>query len=243
MGPKIGPQYESMPDTRLPPEFQKAGMVSARGRRALQDDRHLARSGTDGWLTAVADDVSGTSHPATASSAAVRSLPGLVESQEGMLNVFEAAHKAVCSASDAALGPTETELRTAEITTLAVAGFTPSGGLHIGWVGDTLPFLVPLGPGPGWHGAASTRGLPRAGPSGGQVRPTISWWLGGHRPEVWPTDRPFRDVVSCLSISPDGVIIERGHHIDPDEGAQMRNRLDVSEGFSWCWLPMACGNP
>ena len=168
-----------------------------------QNGRVLVVGDEDGWLMAVADDVSGTRHPGIAATAAIESLPALIRSREEMLDAFESAHSAVCAASDAREDYEEANLANVEITTLAVASLTQQGGLQVGWVGDTLPFLIPCdGGAPGWHGRPSHERLPDISldyAKSGRIRSKISYWLGGYRPEVDLVDRPFRDLVRCMS--------------------------------------------
>ena len=168
-----------------------------------QNGRVLVVGDEDGWLMAVADDVSGTRHSGIAATAAIDSLPTLIRSRDEMLDAFEAAHRAVCAASDARDDYEGANLANVEITTLAVASLTQQGGLQIGWVGDTLPFLIPCdGGAPGWHGRPSHEDLPDISvdyAKSGRLRAKISYWLGGYRPEVDLVDRPFRELVRCMS--------------------------------------------
>ena len=181
----------------------RLGSVQEQGDRDFQEDRFLVVENEDGWLMAVADDVGGTANPGTASTAAINALPSTIRSHEEMLDAFDDAHKAVCEASDAHDRYDYVNLGNVEITTLAVASLTREGGLQVGWVGDTLPFLIPCdGGAPGWHGRPSHEGLPGISvdyAKSGRIRPKISYWLGGYRPEVDLVDRPFRELVHCLS--------------------------------------------
>ena len=179
------------------------GSAQEQGGREFQEDRFLVVENEDGWLMAVADDVGGTAHPGTASTAAINALPSTIRSREEMLDAFDAAHKAVCEASDALDRHDSVNLWNVEITTLAVSSLTREGGLQVGWVGDTLPFLIPCdGGAPGWHGRPSHEGLPDISvdyAKSGRLRSKISYWLGGYRPEVDLVDRPFREMVRCMS--------------------------------------------
>lgn len=181
----------------------RLGSVQEQGDRDFQEDRFLVVENEDGWLMAVADDVSGTANPGTASTAAINALPSTIRSHEEMLDAFDAAHKAVCEASDALNRHDSANIGNVEITTLAVASLTREGGLQVGWVGDTLPFLVPCdGGAPGWHGRPSHEGLLDISvddAKSGRIRPKISYWLGGYRPEVDLVDLPFREMVRCMS--------------------------------------------
>lgn len=184
-------------------EHSEIGSVWAKGERDSQDDRFLVIEEGDDWLMAVADDVSGTACPGTASTAAIESLKSrdsLITSREEMTEAFTAANKAVCDASDARPQYDYVNLGNAEITTLLIACSTETGGLHVGWMGDSLPFAIPLkGDCGGWAGQPSHEGLSCPdqdhNSSVSHYRSSISWWPGGYRPEVEPTCLPMEEVV------------------------------------------------
>lgn len=190
--------------TQLPVDKFGLAAVQEQGERDHQEDRFLLVERDGSWLMAVADDVSSfMDEPGTASDAAISALPERIGSDEEMVKAFEMAHTAVCEASDriAERRGTPINQMTAEITTLAIAAYTPEGGLLIGWAGDTMLFLVPCdGEVPGWHGRPSHESLPtRNHPDDMSLRSNLSYWPGGYRAEVDLVSDPFGKLVRTLS--------------------------------------------
>ena len=130
----------------------------AQGPRERQEDAVSAASDdSDGsWVIAVADGVGGVAGGELAAPAALGAVPGRISSDEEMLDAFAAANAAVRG-----LAPPESPYDDDEdlpgiwgaepVTTLAVAAWTPAGGLVAASVGDSMVFAVPLQPGRGWH--------------------------------------------------------------------------------------------
>lgn len=200
------------------------GRIERQGGREYQEDRLAVRAGPDGsWLIAVADDVGGTPWPAVASQAAIDSLPEAIGSRREMVQAFGAAHRAVCDATDrcAERDGREVNIGIAGITTLAVAAWSPEGGLHVAWVGDSLPFVIPCnGNSLGWFDMPSHWDVP-AGYNlvdGSHIRSILSWWVGGYRPEIDVVDRPFSGLIKHLSTSKPRPVTEQWA---ADEGGLM----------------------
>ena len=133
--------------------------LSEMGTRDSQCDAVLATANADGsWVIAVADGTGSGIGAESVAPAAVDALPSRIASDEEMLNAFVAANTSARS-----VGPDDTPYRLDEDmtaicarepeTTLAVAAWTPEGGLRAAWVGDTMVFVVPIDGGRGWHGA------------------------------------------------------------------------------------------
>ena len=109
---------------------------------------------TVSWLIAAADGTGGGINAEEAAPAAVTALPARIGSGEEMIEAFAAANRAVRR-----LGPEESRARMSEDlqagwtrdpdTTLAVAAWTPEGGLLVGWVGDSVVMIAPSA-GRGW---------------------------------------------------------------------------------------------
>lgn len=129
------------------------------GARGDQCDAVRISANADGsWVIAVADGTGSGIGAEEVAPAAVATLPGHIASEEEMLRGFDAANLAARQ-----VAPNDTPYRLGEDmpaicarepeTTLAVAAWTPEGGLLAAWVGDTMVFVVPLDGGRGWHGA------------------------------------------------------------------------------------------
>ena len=128
------------------------------GERSAQCDAVRAEGNPDGsWMIAVADGTGSGIGAEQVASTAITALPRRITSDGEMLAAFVAANAAARS-----VGPDDAPYRLDEDmvpissrepeTTLAVAAWTPEGGLHAAWVGDTMVFVVPLDGGRGWHG-------------------------------------------------------------------------------------------
>ena len=128
------------------------------GDREYQQDAVRTVANADGsWVIAVADGTGGGINTEEVAPAAVAALPGRIASDEEMTDAFAAANLAVRQ-----WGTPESRARLDEDlpagwtrdpdTTLAVAAWTPKGGLVAAWVGDSVVIIVPVGEGRYWYG-------------------------------------------------------------------------------------------
>lgn len=124
------------------------------GPRDRQEDRVWAVVNADGsWVMAVADGLGGHPFGDEAAQAAVDALADRIENTAQMTAAFNAANEAARALHPEMRAPNEGVSSMIALTTLVVAAWTPQGGLLVSWIGDSMAFLVPLGGGPGWHGA------------------------------------------------------------------------------------------
>ena len=142
------------------------GAVTDTGPRPVNADRfHTSQSPADGsWVIAVADGVGGHPEAADAAETAVEVLPERIDSLDAMRDAFVVAADRVAAmapsredfraAERAALGDTVYDLMvrsgasansyvaSCPLCTLCVAAWTPTGGLLVASMGDTLAFDV-----------------------------------------------------------------------------------------------------
>ena len=145
------------------------GAVTDTGPRPVNADRfYTSHSPADGsWVIAVADGVGGHPEAADAAAAAVEGLPDRIESLDAMRDAFVAASDRVLALApswddfiaqeradfgDDRLfdlleartvgGSTYRYLANCPLCTLYVAAWTPTGGLLVASMGDTLAFEV-----------------------------------------------------------------------------------------------------
>ena len=123
--------------------------VSDIGPRKANEDRSLAAlSGDDGsWVIAVADGLGGHARGDEAAQAAVQGLPRRIASPVEMAAAFEAADERVLALTGPDTWQRRLPLFMFPMSTLCVAAWTPEGGLLIGWMGDTVPFVASAGSG------------------------------------------------------------------------------------------------
>ena len=134
------------------------------GPRRVNEDRSFTERSDDGaWVIAVADGLGGHPRGDEAAQAAVDGLPPRIGSRQEMVDAFAAADARVLALSGAASRPGRTPLYMFPMSTLAVAAWTPAGGLLIAWMGDTLPFVASAAPG-GYSGYCA--GRPHRNPDG-----------------------------------------------------------------------------
>ena len=154
-------------DSERGPARRTASVASATdvGPRRVNEDRSFtAMSDDDGaWVIAVADGLGGHPRGDEAAQAAVDGLAARIGSRQQMIDAFAAADERVLELSGAARRPWRTPLRMFPMSTLAVAAWTPEGGLLIAWTGDTLPFVATAVPG-GFGGYCA--GRPHRNPDG-----------------------------------------------------------------------------
>ena len=123
--------------------------VSDVGPRVVNEDRALAVISEDdgSWLIAVADGLGGHTRGDEAAEAAVEGLPPRIASAEAMAVAFGEANERVLALTGPEMWQERMPLFMFPMSTLCVAAWTPESGLLIGWMGDTLPFIVTAGTG------------------------------------------------------------------------------------------------
>ena len=123
--------------------------VSDIGPRRVNEDRALAViSESDGsWVIAVADGLGGHTRGDEAAQAAMEGLPERIAGADDMAVAFGEANERVLALTGPETWQKNLPLFMFPMSTLCVAAWTPEGGLLIGWMGDTLPFLASEGPG------------------------------------------------------------------------------------------------
>jgi len=122
--------------------------VSDIGPRRVNEDRALAMMSEDdgSWVIAVADGLGGHTRGDEAAQATVEGLPQRIASAEDMAVAFGEANERVLALTGPESWQRNLPLFMFPMSTLTVAAWTPEGGLLIGWMGDTLPFVASAGP-------------------------------------------------------------------------------------------------
>lgn len=122
------------------------------GNRRDQQDCVVAHEHEDGaWVIAVADGHGCRLRGGEAARAAIECVPERITTDVEMDRVFVAANNAVRGALADSDSPNADN---GTLATLAIAAWCPQGGLHIGWLGDSVAFLIPGDGQPGWHSKA-----------------------------------------------------------------------------------------
>ena len=112
-------------------------------RRVNEDREFTALSESDGsWVIAVADGLGGHTRGDEAAQAAVEGLPARITSSDEMAVAFGEANERVLALTGPEVWSRPLPLHMFPMSTLCVAAWTPEGGLLIGWMGDTLPFVA-----------------------------------------------------------------------------------------------------
>ncbi len=157
------------------------------GPRQVNEDRALAvLSDDDGsWVIAVADGLGGHTRGDEAAQAAVEGLPERIVSADEMAVAFGEANERVLALTGPETWQKNLPLFMFPMSTLCVAAWTPHGGLLIGWMGDTLPFLA------------------SAGPEGTSDAQRFSGFLCGR-----PHRIPGGSIEICLGMPPTGAVQE-----------------------------------
>ena len=114
------------------------------GPRRVNEDRALAVvSESDGsWVIAVADGLGGHTRGDEAAQAAVEGLPQRIVSADEMAVAFGESNERVLALTGPDVWREPLPMFMYPMSTLCVAAWTPEGGLLIGWMGDTLPFIA-----------------------------------------------------------------------------------------------------
>ena len=135
-------------DSHAPRSDASVASVSDIGPRRVNEDRALAVvSDSDGsWVIAVADGLGGHTRGDEAAQAAVEGLPHRIGSPDEMAVAFGEANERVLTLTGPEAWQRNLPLFMFPMSTLTVAAWTPEGGLLIGWMGDTLPFVATAGP-------------------------------------------------------------------------------------------------
>ena len=121
--------------------------VSDIGPRRVNEDRAFTSlaDGDGSWVIAVADGLGGHTRGDEASQAAVEGLPERIASADEMAVAFGEANERVLALTGPETWQKNLPLFMFPMSTLCLAAWTPAGGLLIGWMGDTLPFLAKEG--------------------------------------------------------------------------------------------------
>ena len=124
--------------------------VTAQGSRESQQDAVLAEANPDGsWVIAVADGTGCGPRCDEVAAAAIGALPRRINSDSQMAQAFADANTMARSlqpgSASQAEGPHDdlSPSWTRNDLCLAVAAWTPESGLIAGWIGDSIPFLLP----------------------------------------------------------------------------------------------------
>ena len=138
---------ETVDSLEFRPEASVAA-VSDIGPRRVNEDRALAALAEDdgSWVIAVADGLGGHTRGDEASQAAVEGLPQRIASPDEMAVAFGEANEGVLALTGPEAWQRRLPLFMFPMSTLTVAAWTPEGGLLIGWMGDTLPFVATASP-------------------------------------------------------------------------------------------------
>ena len=181
-----------------------------------------AMSEDGAWVIAVADGLGGHARGDEAAQAAVEGLSERIASESDLANAFAEADERVLALSAAARRRSfRVSLARIPMSTLCVAAWTPGGGLLIGWMGDTIPFVVSSGP-DGFEGHCV--GRPHRDPYG-----AISACLGMPPEYDWYGEAGHAEIIGDFDDSemPDAVIIA-------SDGAWEPLAIDYG-GAEWLW--------
>ena len=189
------------------------------GPRKVNEDRAFTAVADDGaWMIAVADGLGGHVRGDEAAQAAVEGLPQRIDNEAEMAAAFAEANERVLALSGPRKWDRRVPLFRLPMSTLCVAAWTPEGGLLIGWMGDTIPFVVKSGPG-GFAGYCC--GVPHRG--------------------------PFGNIDSCLGMPPEGKGSGTGGPVDVDvvgffEESEMPDAVIIASDGAWEPLAIEYGD-
>ena len=189
------------------------------GPRKVNEDRAFTAVADDGaWMIAVADGLGGHVRGDEAAQAAVEGLPQRIDNEAEMAAAFAEANERVLALSGQRKWDRWVPLSRLPMSTLCVAAWTPEGGLLIGWMGDTIPFVVKSGP-RGFAGYCC--GVPHRGPSG--------------------------NIDSCLGMPPEGKGSGTGGPVDVDvvgffEESEMPDAVIIASDGAWEPLAIEYGD-
>ena len=217
------PHPEPTEPGRSPHGWSVAAVTDAGPRQVNEDSMFTAVSDDGSWVIAVADGLGGHARGDEASQAAVGGLPERIGSAADMVMVFaEANRRALALSTSLQQKGYRERPHSIPMTTLCVAAWTPEGGLRIGWMGDTMPFVAWLGP-DGYSGSCC--GRPHRDPYG-FIRVCLGQPPedGGH--DAGPVDVETAGVFEDSEL-PDAVIIASDGAWEPlaAEGG----------GMEWLW--------
>ena len=228
-------------DADCPQRRASVAAVTDVGPRRVNEDRSSAvLSETDGsWVIAVADGLGGHPRGDEAAQAAVEGLPTRIASQAEMVTAFADADRRVLALADTGSQQRRVHLSMLPMSTLCVAAWTPEGGLLIGWMGDTLPFILRAHD-RGFSGFSGRLcGMPHRNPDG-----TIEACLGMPTGPPSLIHQPIEMEISIVSEAnpaelPDGVVICSDGAWEP---------FVYAYGIEWLWddsvgdgIGSACG--
>ena len=156
--------FEEPTESGPSPRSWSVAALTDHGPREANEDRMFTSVLSDGaWVIAVADGLGGHPRGGEAAQAAVEGFPQRIGGEAEMAMTFTEANERVVALFGLRERSRRIPLRTIPMSTLCVAAWTPEGGLVIGWMGDTIPFVVKSGPG-GFTGYCC--GVPHRSPTG-----------------------------------------------------------------------------
>ena len=133
--------------------------VIVQGDRESQQDAVLAEANPDGsWVIAVADGTGCGARCDDVAAAAIGTLPRRIASDGEMAQAFADANTMARSLQPCDTSPErgpQDDLSPSwgrNDLCLAIAAWTPESGLLAGWIGDSIPFLLPAAGGRCWTG-------------------------------------------------------------------------------------------
>ena len=117
--------------------------ISDIGKRRQNEDTAIAylASNTHSWLLAVADGQGNNMGGADAAQTAIASLPSAISTQTELIDAFRIVNSKVTALHSKSRKRRESAFKHPR-TTLCVATWNIRSGIILGWIGDTLPFVV-----------------------------------------------------------------------------------------------------
>ena len=134
--------FEEPTESGPSPRSWSVAALTDHGPREANEDRMFTSVLSDGaWVIAVADGLGGHPRGGEAAQAAVEGFPQRIGGEAEMAMTFTEANERVVALFGLRERSRRIPLRTIPMSTLCVAAWTPEGGLVIGWMGDTIPFV------------------------------------------------------------------------------------------------------